>query len=311
MDRRTFIASSVASLVVSGCRTSMARRSRPCVFLSDVHLPGDIACDTGHGGELQSAVRSILAMDPLPRVVVTFGDLAWDCGRKADYERANALLRPLEDAGVEIVHTMGNHDRRANFFAVNPAARANSPVPGRTVSVVDLGTCDLILMDTLCQGDDPDFRGPVRGTLDDAQYDWLLAELPRRSRPFVLGGHHLAAEIDLKGGRSFQQVLDASDKIVGYVHGHDHVWKDCFLWANKTPGTLIPSRCLPSCGCWGDIGHVVVRSDVGVLELALKTHDFYYPRRGDGSCLRSWQERRDSVRNAVARFVWSENGNGK
>ena len=305
LGRRDFLLSAAAVAAMSGCRTASASVGRPCVFFSDAHLPGTLADDTGQGDELSYFVRRVLAMDPLPKVVVDFGDLAYDCGRKADYERANEILLPLRAAGVPVVHTMGNHDRRERFFEANADCCAASPVPGRTVGVVDLGNCDLILMDTLHQGPNPDDRGPKGGTLDDAQYDWLLAELPRRTRPFILGGHHPAGEIDLDRGRSFQQVLDVSDKIVGYVHGHDHVWKDCFLWVAKTADGLLPSRCLPSTGMWGDIGHVVVRPGARSVSLELLSHDFYYPRcPQDGTRLPRWRDRVDNLTRAATTFAW-------
>jgi len=306
MNRREFLLSAASAAVLSGCRTGTAGRAdRPCVFFSDIHLPGALQDDSGQGEELARFVQDVLAMDPLPRVVVDFGDLAYDCGCKVDYERANGILRPLREAGIRIVHTMGNHDRRERFFEVNPDCHAASPVAGRTVSVVDLGSCDLVLMDTLHQGPDPDDRGPVRGTLDDAQYEWLLAELPRRTRPFILGGHHPSAEIDLDRGRVFQKVLDASDKIVGYVHGHDHVWKDSLLWVAKTADGLLPSRCLPSAGMWGDIGHVVVRTDAHSADLSLMRHDFYYPRRPkDGMRLPHWCGRLSGHGEATSSFAW-------
>lgn len=305
MNRREFLFTAASSAVLSGCKLARVPGFCSSVFFSDAHLPGYLAEDSGQGEELVRFVRSVLMMDPMPKVVVNFGDLAYDCGRKADYERAKEILRPLKDAGVSIVHTMGNHDRRERFFEVNPDRYAESPVPGRTVSVVDLGTCDLILMDTLHQGSDPDACGPVRGTLDDAQYEWLLAELPRRTRPFILGGHHPSAEIDLDRGRSFQKVLGASDKIVGYVHGHDHVWKDSYLWVEKTRDGLLPSRCLPSTGMWGDIGHVVVRTGDECLELTLINHDFYYPRRpADGTRLPQWRVRKSELADAKALFAW-------
>ena len=95
------------------------------------------------------------AMRPLPKHVILFGDLAFDHGRECDYKAAKEVLQPLYDAGIKIVHGMGNHDRRLNFAKYFPEAAAQTVVPGRIVTVVSLAHCDFIMLDSL-KGDNDD-----------------------------------------------------------------------------------------------------------------------------------------------------------
>ncbi len=73
--------------------------------LSDPHIrmPPE---DEGSGAALEAAVRSVLALDPLPDAVIVTGDLA-DGAAPAEYERVRELLEPLP---MPVYVLPGNHD---------------------------------------------------------------------------------------------------------------------------------------------------------------------------------------------------------
>ena len=173
MNRRAFIGGACLAVAAAGCRSVFGSRTHDenlTVFISDVHAKPD----TYQLGRFERVIDEILAMDPLPRRVVCLGDLAWCYGCRADYEATRPLLERLAAAGVELTLGMGNHDHRANFLAVWPEYRRRLLVADRIVSETSLGTCDLILLDTLWEDHlDETKMTKVNGELSLGQLDWL------------------------------------------------------------------------------------------------------------------------------------------
>ena len=95
------------------------------VFLADSHVCDDAVlsrwaytCD-----ELDRRIAEVLAMHPLPRNVVVFGDLVLDTGKARDYDAVRRKLRLLVDAGIRLTLGVGNHDRRLPFWDAFPETR--------------------------------------------------------------------------------------------------------------------------------------------------------------------------------------------
>lgn len=226
------------------------------VFLSDVHVNGrETYPENGKPIKtcmrecLARHVREILKMDPLPRNVFVFGDLAYHCGRLVDYRRSYPDLRLLTDAGIRLTIGMGNHDHRKAFLEVWPEYAARTLVPGCIHTVTSLPGVDLVMLDSLDEKDEPEVWNPVPGALGASARDWIAARLPQWERPFILCAHHPLNELKLD--------LGDFPNCRGYVHGHDHVWKTDITSYKDKRG--LPMLTLPSNGCWGDIGYVIFR----------------------------------------------------
>ena len=226
------------------------------VLISDIHLqvnPTNAYAFTAR--EFPRRVREILAMHPLPRRVICFGDMTFNAGEPESYAFLREQVKPLQAAGIRIVLGMGNHDRRKNFLVAFPEAGKDQPVPGRIVYKVDLGHCDLILLDTL-NGEEK----AVGGEIGPEQEAWLKRELAAAKRPVILGAHHLHSELKVGGRRLFEFMRD-SDKVVGWINGHGHSWlKENLYWGGGTNEDVIRSLMLPTGGAWGEIGLVTLRT---------------------------------------------------
>ena len=218
-------------------------------------------------------VRAILAMDPRPSLVLDLGDLSLAFGEEGDYEVGAEVLRPLTDAGIQVVHTMGNHDIRANFLKSFPGADAGTKVPGRFTHVVSTPHADFIVLDSL---QEPVRRGSydactVKG-LGKEQTDWLKATLLEARRPTFVCAHHAIPELGVA------RHVARCPYVVGSLHGHNHHWAtDYFADGYGENAHTIRSVGMPSFGLDRDIGFGVLRLGAKSAKLTCRIFDYYFP----------------------------------
>ena len=249
------------------------------VLLSDIHVNGVKGDAVYQREKFACVVGEILKLSPLPSRAVVFGDLAWLFGRKEDYLQSLPYLKQLEDAGIPVTIGMGNHDRRSTFLEVHPSYLERTKVPGRIVTVCDAGAVDFLMLDGLQGTDDRGLRdmGPGFGKLDKDQQDWLLAELPKRKKPFFVCSHFPVQELTA-GGKPLSRALVTAPNVIGYIHGHDHRWYKRYMRNGWRKGEIVKrTLCLPSTGHWGDIGYVLLRTCGNRAVASLVQKEFFFP----------------------------------
>ena len=276
-SRRSFIG--LASTAMIGCTTGKGSSGFDpdfAVFISDPHLNADpkISRYLYPREWLAKTVSEVIAMRPMPQHVFFFGDLVFDHGVEHDYEVAREVLKPLYDAGIKVVHCMGNHDRRLNFAKHFPEAAAQTVVPGRIVMVTHLRHCDFIMLDSLKGDNDGNPKGPVEGELNAAECEWLKANMPGWSRPVFLGAHHGIDNL-MVGNVTLKEFLGACPNFAGWIHGHDHKWLPNWTTAWKSGRRTIRTLTLPSNGLWGDIGYVLFHMNPAGAEAEFVQKDFW------------------------------------
>ena len=284
VSRRAFLRLSALGgtlMAAGGCRTALFTGAASdydpnlTVFLSDIHVRGGESYQLEH---FKRVVAEILKMSPLPKRAVVFGDLAYLFGRKEDYVTSAPYLKQLTDAGISVTIGMGNHDRRSAFLEVHPEYARCTKVPGRIVSVVDVGNADILMLDSLAGSDDrgSSNSGLVPGTLDAAQQEWLLAELPKWKRPVFVCAHHPVSEL-AAGGKPLSELLFNSPAFAGYINGHNHRWYAEWMLRNYSQRKLLCYLGLPSTGHWGDIGYTLFHTTSRDAVANLVQHDFFFP----------------------------------
>lgn len=287
LSRRSFVKSAFAlgALPVAGCLSAketagVAVDPNLSVFLSDIHVSGkNVKGQPTYQNPLfAKVVDQVLAMNPRPKRALIFGDVALWNGRAEDYAESAPMIQRLKDAGIEVYLTTGNHDHREPLFRFHPRQKEITPVPGRVVSVVDVGTADFVLLDTLKENPKGEGSGnAVDGGLDEAQADWLLAYAKAAKRPFFCGAHHPSRELTV-GGKKLLQHLETNPMFAGYVHGHNHRWyKEWFHFGYSRPH-VVRSACLPSTGWWGNIGFATFRTQSDRATLSFVQNDFFFPK---------------------------------
>ena len=279
------------------------------VFLSDIHVSGwNVPKQPTYQNPLfEKAVDQVLAMNPRPARVAVFGDVALWNGLPEDYEASLPGLRRLTDAGIDLYLTTGNHDRRDNLFKYHPRQREITPVPGRLVSVVNLGSADLFLMDSLKEIPRPEGYGnAVDGTLDAAQGEWLLKQAAAAKRPFFIGMHHPPEELKING-KDIREVFERDPHFAGFIHGHNHRWYTQWYHKGYSRPHVLRTACLPSTGWWGNIGFATMRTFANRAELRFVQSDFFFPRPLKPGEKRppEWDEIIRENADAVCTFAWS------
>lgn len=311
-SRRAFLRLSALGgtlMAAGGCRTSFFTGAAGdydpnlTVFLSDIHVRGGESYQLEH---FRRIVAEILKMSPLPKRAVVFGDLAYLFGRKEDYVTSAPYLKQLTDAGISVTIGMGNHDRRSAFLEVHPEYARRTKVPGRIVSVVDIGPADILMLDSLAGADDrgDSSSGPVPGMLDAVQQEWLLAELPKWKRPVFVCAHHPVFEL-AAGGKPLSELLLNSPAFAGYINGHNHRWYAEWALRNYRERKLLCYLGLPSTGHWGDIGYTLFRTTPRDAVATLVQHDFFFPnplKEGEARP-EMWDAILEKNRGAYYRFV--------
>ena len=302
---------------VSACRSLTADGfdNNLAVFLSDVHICGTAVEGNPYyfyrytWNELDRRIDEILAMSPKPRNVVIFGDLAFNHGEIEDYQAAAPKLKRLTDAGIKLTHAMGNHDRRNTFYEVFPECRESSPVPGRIVSIVDLGSAQLIMLDSL-KAKDGEFKegsgGPVDGRIDGGQREWFESYLPKVTKPTFVASHHNLCELVEDRGWLMKAMRNCPYAI-GYIHGHGHDWvKDYSVgWGCENQDILRVLQ-LPSAGLWGCIGSVEFRTGLTSATAILHQNDYWFnfPLRPGEKKPETWLDIMEENRGATCRFAY-------
>lgn len=180
--------------------------------LSDTHFGNDVQDPTSRA---TAVMDHLLAMNPLPDVLVVSGDVA-DHGLPQEYDAARAWLHPW-DGPVAVCP--GNHDVRTAFVAgLGLEAR----------SVVEAAGARFMMLDSLIDADETGRVDP--GRLGDDQLDWLDARLAEDPRPAYVCLHHppttiglgLMDPIRLLDGEALARVLTRHPHVVATLVGHAH-----------------------------------------------------------------------------------------
>jgi len=190
--------------------------------ISDSHITHKIGDDDNLEGSslrLQQAVTHLLRLPARPDVVLITGDCV-NGGHVAEYERFQALLRPLP---MPVYIIPGNHDQREHFLAMI-GVQGSTPLEGFVQYVVDDWPVRLIALDT---------HVPEKneGYLCEKRLAWIAARLAEApTQPTVIFMHHPPFLTGLKGfdqiglinADAFGAIIARHPQVERILTGHIH-----------------------------------------------------------------------------------------
>jgi 3',5'-cyclic-AMP phosphodiesterase len=177
-------------------------------FVSDIHV-GPAALFEGKLRKLSATSLALLAevverMNAQgPDVLVNLGDDIEDESAALDVQRLTAVMREFSLFRGEVLHVAGNHDTvhvDANTLAQlwRLSGARSTPEQAPLYYAVHRKGFHLVVMHTHERKDERVF-------IDEAQFDWFVAELASSSEPKVVIMHHSAADQVLRGNRWFEK----------------------------------------------------------------------------------------------------------
>lgn len=133
---------------------------------------------------LDAALGALLALDPLPDLMLATGDLV-DRGDVASYVRLREAFAALP---FPVHFALGNHDIRANFAEVFPEVGFTD---GFLQYVLDTPAMRIVVLDTLEEG-------RHGGAFCEMRAEWLCARLDEdRVKPTLIVQHHPPIEVGI------------------------------------------------------------------------------------------------------------------
>ncbi len=255
-------------------------------LLSDTHIPNApevIARDTNMTSNLRQVVREVTALKTRPAGVVINGDCAYLKGLSEDYANLAKCLVPLQEAGLPLHLTMGNHDHRGHLFAELQAQRPKQPVlESKHVTILETPHANWFLLDSLTETD------VVTGEIGAEQRDWLAKAIAARpDKPALVMAHHTPqfeppAEGQAWGGikdtAEFLELLTSFKQVKAFLFGHSHNWsvtkRDKLQLINLPPVAYVFAAGKPN-------GWVLAETRADGLSLELRTIDPAHKQSGE------------------------------
>ena len=240
INRRQFQAIAASSTLAFSAAANAQPAPQPApqiAFLSDTHIDADantVARGIKMAEHLEQVVGQVVDTLPSGSHVIVNGDCAYLKGLPGDYATFAKLVAPLNNAGLQLHVTMGNHDDRGPLYQALSDQQSNDvAVENKHVDVIRLGQTDVVLLDSLWK------VNQVTGEIGAAQLQWLTEFLAADAqRAVVVVGHHNLQFSPPAGGKAYSGVKDTAaftkllqqhPRVKAYFYGHTHRWENRML----------------------------------------------------------------------------------
>lgn len=200
------------------------------LFFGDIHLANRTFChDISQFREFTSDVNNFISSNNGKKTyAVTLGDMTWDVYWSSNkYDLNNYLAEVNADfSGLQIFHTMGNHDNDPTLAGDFLAEGAYKSVLGPTFYSFNIGGIHYIVLDDILYHNDKGERDFYR-QVSDEQIAWMVEDLKYVSKQTpVFVTMHCPLYTDTAGS-SLSGLWDLIKNFDGYdriqfVTGHTH-----------------------------------------------------------------------------------------
>ena len=236
LSRRSFLAQSAAvvaglTVVRVGWGEQPGSNPHTLALLSDTHIPESptvVARDVNMTNNLRQVVREVTSLETKPAGAIINGDCAYLKGQPADYANLAKCVAPLDEAGLPLHVTMGNHDDRGPLYEALKSQKPDRPVvDSKHVTVIETPRANWLLLDSLTQ------VNVVTGGLGQEQLQWLDKALAARTgKPAFVMAHHNPQFTPPADGKwtGIQDTTELFDllgrhkQVKAFLFGHSHNW---------------------------------------------------------------------------------------
>jgi 3',5'-cyclic-AMP phosphodiesterase len=237
LSRRSFLAhgaAAAAALTVIRTGWTADPKSNPnlIALLSDTHVPESpdvVAREVNMTANLRQVIREVTQLETRPAGVIINGDCAYLKGLPADYANLAQCVAPLDEAGLPLHVTMGNHDDRGPLYdALQSQKPARPIVDSKHVTVIETPRANWFLLDSLTR------VNVVTGGIGEAQRAWLAKALAERSDKPALAIVHHNPQFDpppegkpwggIEDTTELMELLASHKQVKALIFGHSHNW---------------------------------------------------------------------------------------
>ena len=227
-NRRQFLFTLGAGFLTysAGAFAKDSQQSDIIYLLNDTHIGEKHPENSPVPSHLRKVVSELVNLEEKPACVLINGDLALRDGQPGDYRHLAKLIRPLQEAKIDMHLTLGNHDERDVFYSVMQEEQPETPpVKSKHISVVQTPHANFFLLDSLHK------TMVTQGTLGAEQRTWLAKALDAHAdKPAIIMTHHnprLGGDPNhFPGGLTdsveLWEVLAPRKQVKAYIHGHIH-----------------------------------------------------------------------------------------
>ncbi|KAA0134531.1 hypothetical protein FYZ48_20800 [Gimesia chilikensis] len=227
-NRRQFLFTLGAGFLTysAGAFAKDSQQSDIIYLLNDTHIGEKHPENSPVPTHLRKVVSELVNLEEKPACVLINGDLALRDGQPGDYRHLAKLIRPLQEAKIDMHLTLGNHDERDVFYSVMQEEQPETPpVKSKHISVVQTPHANFFLLDSLHK------TMVTQGTLGTEQRTWLAKALDAHAdKPAIIMTHHnprLGGDPNhFPGGLTdsveLWEILAPRKQVKAYIHGHIH-----------------------------------------------------------------------------------------
>lgn len=211
--------------------TEADQSSYTMLYFGDMHLAArTFARDIEQFREFADDVNGYISSHKGKVYAMTLGDMSWDYFWYANnYDLKNYLSEVNRDfKGLQIFHTMGNHDNDRTFSGDFDGAATYRKVIGPSYYSFNIGDIHYIVLDDIEYLNTPENEGGYRSKVAQEQIDWMVKDIKHvdKHKPVIVTMHSPLYRND--GSSALSNLWDLIKNFEGFdrvqfVTGHTHV----------------------------------------------------------------------------------------
>ena len=201
------------------------------LYFGDMHLAARSFCrDIQQFRDFTADVKDYMAANKGRCYAMTLGDMSWDYFWTANGYDLNSYLKEINGdlGGLQIFHTMGNHDNDSSFSGDFDGASTFHRIIGPSYYSFNIGGTHYIVLDAIEYFNSPAGERNFRSQVTREQIDWMVRDIAcvDKKAPIVVTMHTPLYRRDGTGALSNMWDLiknfDGFDR-VQFVTAHTHV----------------------------------------------------------------------------------------